>query len=367
MLKPGPFHAIIIVSSFSRRCRHLNIYDISRKAGVSIATVSRVLNDSPHVAEATRERVLREIEKAGYIPNAFARGLGLNTMQTIGLLCPDAADPYQSAALSFLERAFRGMGYNSILMCTGRERDDRLAGVEALRARHVDGIVLMGSGFLEAEAGGNAYLEETAAAVPLVLLGAVWDAPNIYGIHCDDTAGISSAVRFLAASGARRILYLYDSANASGRRKLQGFHEGCAEAGIAPGAAEAVLLPRLDDRVFGEVPAMIADIHARFPFDAVTACNDTLALCALKFAYNARLRVPDDLSIIGYNDSKLCPGSVPDLSSVNSRLPDICRLVADTLVGVLQGEEHPARVILAPELILRGTTKPLPPSGNVPD
>ena len=78
----------------------VNIYDISRHAGVSIATVSRVLNNSPHVSEETRRKVMKVIDGCGYVPNAFARGLGLNTMKTIGLLCPDAADPYLARALA---------------------------------------------------------------------------------------------------------------------------------------------------------------------------------------------------------------------------------------------------------------------------
>ncbi|MDO4483555.1 MAG: LacI family DNA-binding transcriptional regulator [Clostridia bacterium] len=81
----------------------MNIYDISEKAGVSIATVSRILNNSPRVGKETRERVLAVMKECGYVPNAFARGLGLNSMQTIGLLCPNAADSFQSRALSFLE------------------------------------------------------------------------------------------------------------------------------------------------------------------------------------------------------------------------------------------------------------------------
>ena len=80
----------------------MNIYDISEKSGVSIATVSRVLNDSPHVSQKTKERVLSVIEACGYVPNAFARGRGLNTMKTVGLLCPNAADPYLSQALTYL-------------------------------------------------------------------------------------------------------------------------------------------------------------------------------------------------------------------------------------------------------------------------
>ena len=100
----------------------VNIYDISRHAGVSIATVSRVLNNSPHVSEETRRKVMKVIDGCGYVPNAFARGLGLNTMKTIGLLCPDAADPYLARALACLEHAFRQKHYDCLLSCTNRSR-----------------------------------------------------------------------------------------------------------------------------------------------------------------------------------------------------------------------------------------------------
>ena len=85
----------------------MNIYDISRRAGVSIATVSRVLNNSTHVSQKTKDKVMAVINESGYVPNAFARGLGLNTMKTIGLLCPNAADSYLAQALGYLEQDFR--------------------------------------------------------------------------------------------------------------------------------------------------------------------------------------------------------------------------------------------------------------------
>ena len=140
----------------------MNIYDISRRAGVSIATVSRVLNNSPHVSEATRKKVMAVIEGTGYVPNAFARGLGLNTMKTIGLLCPDASDPYLAQALTYLERNFRQKGYDCLLSCTGRELAARQQGVELLRSRHVDGMVLMGSTFIEDASADNDYIRDAA-------------------------------------------------------------------------------------------------------------------------------------------------------------------------------------------------------------
>src|SRR5699024_6113663 len=115
------FHCIIFKSSpMSERTENaMNIYDISKKAGVSIATVSRVLNDSAKVSAATRQRVLDVIRETNYMPNAFARSLGLNSMYTVGLLCSDPSDVYQAQAVCYLERELRNHSYTSMLCCTG--------------------------------------------------------------------------------------------------------------------------------------------------------------------------------------------------------------------------------------------------------
>ena len=104
----------------------MTIYDISEKAGVSIATVSRVLNGSRKVSEKTRRRVLDIIERYGYTPNAFARGLGLNTMKTIGIMCADSSDLYLAKGIYYVEEKLRENGYDSLLCCTGYD-------LEALR------------------------------------------------------------------------------------------------------------------------------------------------------------------------------------------------------------------------------------------
>ena len=97
----------------------MTIYDISEKAGVSIATVSRVLNGNSNVSEKTKKKVLDVINKYEYTPNAFARGLGLNTMKTIGIMCADSSDLYLAKAIYYIEQKLRANGYDSILCCTG--------------------------------------------------------------------------------------------------------------------------------------------------------------------------------------------------------------------------------------------------------
>ncbi len=334
----------------------MNIYDISREAGVSIATVSRVLNNNPHVSEETRRRVLSVMEAHSYVPNAFARGLGLNTMQTIGLLCPDAADSYLAAALADLEHSFRTRGYNCQLVCTGREHAERERGVELLRLRHMDGLVLMGSTFVEETDEGNAYIREAAAQAPVVLLNAAYPSPNVYGVLCDDTQSTRDAVTWLIQAGRRRILYVYHSMNDSGKRKLAGYQEALRRAGLPLEEELLCFVPREEADVPHVRGRLLALREKGLRFDAVMASNDVVAVGALKYAHAAGISVPKELAVIGYNDSDLCVCCEPELSSVDGRLSPICTQIVETMLGVLQGREMPQRIVFSGNLVLRGTT-----------
>lgn len=334
-----------------------NIYDISRRAGVSIATVSRVLNNSPHVSDATRAKVMAVIEGTGYVPNAFARGLGLNTMKTIGLLCPDASDPYQARALSFLERDLRQQGYDCLLLCTGRELAARQQGVEMLRSRHVDGMVLMGSTFVEDVAQDNDYIREAARHTPVILLNGALACENVYCVLCDDQQAMADATGHLLDSGCRRILHLYHSSNFAGRNKIAGYRQAHEERGLP--VDEALLCCFEHDKfsVHQVRDALMALQEQGTVFDAVLASEDSLGVGALKFARAAGLRVPEDLCVIGYNDSALCTCTEPEMTSVDNKLAAICDHIVTTMMGVLEGKEMPQRTVFGAELIRRETTR----------
>ena len=107
----------------------MNIYDIAALAGVSIATVSRVVNDSPKVSEKTKEKVRAVMEEQNYTPNVFARGLGLNSMHTVGIVCPDVSDVYMANAVAHLEKYLKKYGYDCILACSGYEYEDKVNAV----------------------------------------------------------------------------------------------------------------------------------------------------------------------------------------------------------------------------------------------
>lgn len=335
----------------------MNIYDISEKSGVSIATVSRVLNNSPHVSPKTREKVLSVMEDCGYVPNAFARGLGLNTMKTIGLLCPNPADAYLSQALAYLEQAFRPHGYNCLLSCTGRDLEARRNSVEEMKNRHVDGMVLMGSTFIEDRDEDNHYIRSAARAMPVVLLNGSYPCENVYCVVCDDQRATMEAVQHLLHTGRRRILYLYHSTNYSGRKKLAGYRAGLESRGLT---VDEELI-----RFFSEDKMSVVQVRdyllslreSGLQFDAVLSSEDVLSVGAAKYARLAGLSIPEDLSIIGYNNSNLCLCCDPELTSVDNKLKAICDQCVSTLLSVLDGKRDlPQKTIFTGELVKRSST-----------
>lgn len=335
----------------------MNIYDISEKSGVSIATVSRVFNNNPHVSPKTREKVLAVMEACGYVPNAFARGLGLNTMKTIGLLCPNPADPYLSQALAFMERSFREYGYNCLLSCTGRALESRVQSVEEMKSRHVDGMVLMGSTFIEDREKNNEYIRNVAAIMPVVLLNGSFPCENVYCVVCDDQRATMEATQYLLSSGRKRILYLYHSRNYSGRKKLAGYKAGLESKGIA--ADDSLIRFFSEDKMsVMQVRDYLLELHRKgLFFDAVLSSEDVLSIGAVKYARFVNRSIPDDLSIIGYNNSAFCLCSDPELTSVDNKLKTICDQCVATMVGVLQGRRDlPQKTVFTGELIHRGST-----------
>ena len=186
----------------------MNIYDVSNKAGVSIATVSRVLNGNAKVSSATRNKVLDAMKELDYTPNVFARGLGLNTMKTIGIMCIDSSDIYLAYAVYYLELELRKHGYDSILCCTGKDYTNKKKYLELLLSKRVDGIILAGSQFVEnTNIHNNDYIINAAKDIPIVLVNGYLDAPNIYSVMCNDEIAIYNATNLLINNGHRNIVY----------------------------------------------------------------------------------------------------------------------------------------------------------------
>lgn len=335
----------------------MTIYDISERAGVSIATVSRVLNGSRNVSEKTKQRVLDVIAQCEYTPNAFARGLGLNTMKTIGIMCADSSDLYLAKAIYHIERKLREGGYDSLLCCTGYTLENKISSLNLLITKKVDSIVLVGSNFIYENEEDNRYICDAAMQVPIMLLNAALDAPNVYSIVSDDFTSMYEASRQMIASGVTDILYYYNSTSYSGKRKLAGYRLAMEESGLLRDPDYIQFYPGSHE----DIPAMTDHLkrlcRSGLPFHGLIAADDTLALSAVKYAHELGLRIPTDFSIIGYNNSMLVNSCDPELTSIDNKLETLCQHLITTLFGVLDGKEMPKKTVFAGQLICRGTTR----------
>lgn len=335
---------------------NMTIYDISEKAGVSIATVSRVLNGSSNVSEKTKKKVLDVMNQYEYTPNAFARGLGLNTMKTIGVMCADSSDLYLAKAVYYIEQQLRANGYDSILCCTGYDLETKEKSMNLLISKKVDSIILIGSNFIHEKEEDNKYIVDAAAQVPVMLLNASFDAPNVYSIVSDDYTSMYEATRQMIASGVTDILYYYNSTSYSGKRKLAGYRTAMEEAGLLKSGNLMQFYSGSHEDIHAMQEHLTKAHNKGLQFNGVIAADDSLALGAVKYALASGLNIPKDLSIIGYNNSLLASCCEPELTSIDNKLETLCQHLITTLMGLLSGDEMPKKTVFSGEIITRGTT-----------
>ncbi len=280
----------------------MNIYDIAELAGVSIATVSRVVNDSPMVSEKTKQRVRKVMEENNYTPNVFARGLGLDSMKTVGLMCPNVADAYMARAVAYLEQNLKEYGYDCILYCSGYDDEERRVAVNSILQKRIDALVLIGSSYAEDDEDSEKvkYIREAAKQVPVFMMNGCIRGENIYCALCNDFQAAHMAVTELIQTGKEDILFLSDSHSYSANQKLKGYQQALRDAGMPVNEKLCVYVENRIDRV-RDLLLSRNDLM----FDAVFATEDGLAIGALKYAKMRSLSVPRDISIIGYNNSEL--------------------------------------------------------------
>ena len=326
----------------------MNIYEVARKAGVSIATVSRVINNSSTVRPETRERVEAALKELKYRPNDIARSLVVKSTHTIGVLASDVRDSYYANAIYILEQEFRKLGYHMILCNTGGGLEKRKGYMGLLLEKKVDGIVLVGSVFREKA--GNRHILDTASVVPVVMLNSFLDGENIYSVKCDDEAATEEIVESLVRRGYREIVYVYDVDSFSGLAKLDGFRAGMKEAGLE---CRPYSILKTESGITGGGKALEQLEAANASYRAIAASEDILAAGVLKALKRRGKKVPEDVAVFGYNDSVIARCTSPGLSSVDNKVGALAKAAANILCWVLHGEEIPSHHTIVPELVFR--------------
>lgn len=325
----------------------MNIYDIAKLAGVSIATVSRVVNDSPKVSEKTKEKVRRVMEENSYTPNAFARGLGLDTMHLVGVVCPDAGNPHMAHMISGLEKNLRDCGYGCILVCSGYGIEEKQRAIEEILQRKIDALMLVGAEYADGRLTG---IGAAAKGMPVFLLNGCVDNKDIYCVFPDEFQAVYDVTQELLMAGRKKILFLGNAGEGLTEQR-RGYEAALEDFG---NTADEKLILECERGILAARDRLFKSREQEF--DAVIAADDSLAAGALKFVALKGWKVPEEVCIVGFYNSELAVSCEPELSSVDGRDEAICRMSVELLTAVFSGEAVLKRRKLKCHLEKRGTT-----------
>ncbi|MBN2879876.1 MAG: LacI family DNA-binding transcriptional regulator [Clostridia bacterium] len=326
----------------------MNIYDIAEKAEVSIATVSRILNHKGNVSPKTREKVLKVMDEMGYTPNAFARALGLDSIKMIGVMCSDVSDIYYAKAVSIIENELREKGYDALLCCTGTNISDKKKAIDVLLSKRVDAIILIGSVFQEST--DNSHIKKAAKSIPVIIINGEFKFENTYSIMCDEQKAMRDCVLALSEKGHKDILYIYDSDSFSGKRKIKGYIEGMEQIGT-DNPETYISKCNKDISCAG---TLINDIiKSEIKFSAIITSVDTLAIGAIKALTKHGIKVPEDVSVVGFNNSILADFSSPTITSIDNKVDILSTDAVRTLLDVFENKSVAKAKTIQAEIIYR--------------
>jgi LacI family transcriptional regulator len=337
------------------RKQPVTIYDIAARAGVSPATVSRVLRGATRVAEPKKTAVLAAAAALRYRPNLMAKDLASGRSQTVGMVMPELESPFWGRLLTGVERQLRACGYHLLTMGAPDADTERQA-LDLLLTHQVDGIVLARGTLPYRE------IKEMVGDIPAVRV-CWWEGfLEGGGIAVDNREGARVAMRHLLELGHRRIAYVSGpmwQADASARHA--GYCNALAGAGIEP---DPGLVVERDFLMEGGLPAMTELLRRRRDFTAVFVGNDQMALGALLALERARLRVPQDVSVIGYDDDTFTEYCRPPLTTMRQPVQDMARVAVASILARLRGETYALPSFTA-TLVVRESTA-LAPAAAAP-
>ncbi len=336
----------------AKSSKPISMREVAELAGVSIATVSRVINDNGRFSEETRKRVERVIEENGYIANQAAKGLREARTRTIGMIIPDITNDFFSTLALQAERAFADEGY-SVLICN--DANDAERGRHYLRtliSKRVDGIICISgrTTFDEHEVPGN---------VPIVYVDRFPErADEIPRVISEDLEGGRIATEHLIERGCRRIAFMTGTHSA---QSVQSRGIGYARALEAHGLeADPALRIELEGRVrrFREARETLAGaIASGMEFDGIFAMNDVIAVGALLALRDAGIRVPGDVKVVGFDDSIYSSIATPALTSVRRFPEQMAKRGCDMLLSLIDGTPVELEDIVPVELVVRESTQ----------
>lgn len=353
----------------------VTIIDVARRAGLSVATVSRVMHDSPRVSPEARQRVRAAVETLGYTPNALARGLAMNsTSHTVGVLLSSIADPFWAEVARGIEDYAHSEHYAVLIAGSYEDTERERSAFDLFQYKRVDGIIV------GASSGGPEMLDQRRTfGLPVVFVNNEHIEPNdlasnsmdghsdgtaggsFYLVANDDLQGAMLATTHLLDLGHRRIAYIGPPGRASSVRRCTGYRRALEHAGIAFDEDTVAIVG--EGANAGELGAF--RLLARHPAPTALFCYDDMtALGALRAVRALNRRVPHDVSVIGFDDIPMAAYLDPPLTTVRQPMYEMGCQAMNTLLALLQGQSSPHTITMAGELMVRQSSGAAPPAGR---
>jgi LacI family transcriptional regulator len=328
---------------------------IAGELGVSVTTISKVLNNHGDISEATRDRVLAKIEELGYQRNAVARSLTLRRTHTIGIVIPDLMHSFFVEVISGMEPVVSARGYGLLLCSSGEDPDKERFELEMLRGRQVDGIVLASA---HGSANNDLLTQLTESGTGLVMIDRD-DHPEVecHRVLTDDQRVGLLAATHLVETGRRAIAHIGGPDIEHAKRRERGWREALRLGGITPPADWFVQAGFMESDGYRAMKKLLG---VRPRIDAVFAVNDPAAIGAMKAIWEAGLRVPEDIAVVGVGDIAMVDMLRVPLTTVSWSRKEQGLNAAELLLNELDSpsDDAPSRVIIPPRLVVRESSKP---------
>ena len=332
--------------------KNITIHDVAAAAGVSISTVSRVLNDKDDVSAETYQNVQRVIAELGYASSLAARGMRSRRTKVIGLIMPDVAEPYSYAVLQGVNRAIAQLDYDLIVYTNGdisknSSADQEKYYVSLLNGSITDGVVVV-----------SPAATSFSTDAPLVAIDPNNESPGCPGIIATNHKGALEAMQYLIGLGHRRIGFIAGREElVSSRRRLQGYRDGLSVAGIA---VDEALIQVGDYSYQTAIGCAINLLSLASPPTAIFAANDRSAMGVYKAAADRGIRIPDDLSVIGFDNSLDASLANPRLTTVDQFVSAMGYMAIEMVMKLINGEtlENDLHKIQT-KLVVRDSCMPL--------
>lgn len=349
----------------SKSNKRVTLIEVAKEAGVSKSTVSAVLNDDQNarISQETRDKVLRAAAKVNYRPNMIARAMRTGTSHTIGVSVASIVSNFYPQAIMGIEQVLQEEGYNVLLAGNRYDSTREIKNIDLFLQKQVDGIIMISSSGTKQN---QRLVELSNNKVPLIVINRHIDDKNVSTVNFDNTKGAFNAVKHLIDNGHKDIAFIrpyYDDKRFRSKtleHVEDGYKLALEEAGL-PFSRDRIYEANMVPIVRGEAFHLICRLMDTKSLPTAFFCaSDYFAVDVIRSLTEAGIKIPGEISVIGYNDMEIALATAPSLTSVQQPLAESGRVAAGILLDVIKGiDDTPKKVLLPCKLKIRESSGPI--------